>query len=60
MLSPSFTTFFATHCRVCVLGAEHVQAAVTQSHGAIHGLYKAGLIKDHACIAAQLPPSAFR
>lgn len=38
------------------------QQAVTQSHGAIHG-YKAavaGLIKDHACTAAQLPPSAFR
>ena len=41
MLSLFFTTFFATHCHVCVFGAEHVQAAVTQSHGAIHGLYKA-------------------
>ena len=63
MISLFFTTFFATHCHVCVFGAEHVQAAVTQSHGAIHGLYKAavaGLIKDHVCTAAQLPPSAFR
>lgn len=63
LLSPFFTTFFATHSHVCVFGAEHVQAALTQSHGAVRGLYKAavaGLIRDHACTAAQLPPSAFR